>query len=614
MQKNELIAFILIGIILVVWMYINQPVPQPTKKIAKDTLNSFVAKQDSSSLPTYSQNISTKKEDNIIEKKTNKPERILTIETEKAYYEFTTKGAKIKKVFIKGHKNWYSLKDDKAPYYQKYVQLIKNTKEGELGIEFLTNEGKLFSDEEYDYNLNFPYGYYKINPKDSLSLIFELKLSNDKIIRKIFTLKSDSYLLKTKFEFIGLKDFINGLNYELVWKNGINNVEHNSYDEATYSNASVYAGDEQIIIDETSFNKKVKKEMNGAIDWVAIRNKYFTIALSPTEKNPNYGVFIEGKVYPLPDEGKYKIFSARIKTPIQKFNKFDNQFDLYIGPIQYDELKVHGKNFEKIVDFGSFFGLRIIIRPISEYVLLPLFKFLNSFISNFGLVIIIVSLIVKIALHPLSASSLKSMKKMSALQPKINELREKYKDDPQKMNQEMMKLYSTYGINPMGGCLPLLLQMPILIALWSLFNMSIEIRQQPFILWITNLSEPDVIFSLPFKIPLINIKDISGLALGLGITMFIQQKMSVKDPSQQSLVYIMPIMFTILFMNFPSGLNLYYFMFNIFSIAQQYYITKFGKEVELKPIEKKKSGFWQKLMEAAEKNAELQRQARKKKK
>jgi len=206
------------------------------------------------------------------------------------------------------------------------------------------------------------------------------------------------------------------------------------------------------------------------------------------------------------------------------------------------------------------------------------------------------------------------MKKMSALQPKINELREKYKDDPQKMNQEMMKLYSTYGINPMGGCLPLLLQMPILIALWSLFNMSIEIRQQPFILWITNLSEPDVIFSLPFKIPLINIKDISGLALGLGITMFIQQKMSVKDPSQQSLVYIMPIMFTILFMNFPSGLNLYYFMFNIFSIAQQYYITKFGKEVELKPIEKKKSGFWQKLMEAAEKNAELQRQARKKKK
>lgn len=613
MQKNELIAFILIGIILVVWMYINQPVPQPARKNLKDTVkveNKAIEKKQSEDISSNS----AEQSPSLFSNASSKSEKIITIETDKAVYEFTSKGARIRKIFIKGYKNWYALKETEAPYYRKYVQLIRNTKEGEFGFEFLTNDGKLFSDHDFDYELEYFSPYLKLSRSDSVTLNFFLQTSDGKKIIKRYGIKGDSYLIDAQIQFVNLSEDISGIHYEIVWRSGINFVEHNSYDEANYANSSVYAGDEQIIINETSFDKTVKREMNGTIDWVAIRNKYFAIALAPKEKDPNFGVYIEGKAYPLPNNGKYKVFSARIKNPIKKGEVITSDYFIYAGPIQYDELKVYGLKLEKIVDFGSFFGMRFIIRPISEYVLLPLFKFLNSFIPNFGVVIIIFSLIIKIALHPLSASSLKSMRKMSALQPKINELREKYKDDPQKMNQEIMKLYSTYGINPMGGCLPMLLQMPILIALWGLFNIAIEIRQQPFILWITNLSEPDVIFSLPFKLPLINIQDISGLALGLGITMFWQQKMSIKDPSQKSLVYIMPIMFTILFMNFPSGLNLYYFMFNIFSIIQQYYVMKTGGEVELKPAEKKKSGFMQRLMEAAEKNAELQRQARKKKK
>jgi len=204
------------------------------------------------------------------------------------------------------------------------------------------------------------------------------------------------------------------------------------------------------------------------------------------------------------------------------------------------------------------------------------------------------------------------MKKMQLLQPKITELKEKYKDDQQKLNKETMKLYQTYGVNPAGGCLPMLLQMPIFIALWGLFRTAIELRQQPFIFWITDLSRPDVIYDLGFQLPLFGIQYISGLALLMGITTFLQQKMTMKDPKQQSMVYIMPVMLTILFMTFPSGLNLYYFLFNVFSIAQQYYINHKQNGDELVPVKdgKKKQGFMTRLMEAAEQQSKSQQKKR----
>jgi YidC/Oxa1 family membrane protein insertase len=205
------------------------------------------------------------------------------------------------------------------------------------------------------------------------------------------------------------------------------------------------------------------------------------------------------------------------------------------------------------------------------------------------------------------------MKKMQLLQPKITEIKEKLKDDPQKMNKETMKLYQTYGINPAGGCFPILLQMPIFIALWGLFQAAIELRQQPFIFWINDLSVPDIVYDLGFKLPIIGVQEISGLAILMGVTTFFQQKMSIKDPKQQALVYMMPIMLTILFMTFPSGLNLYYFMFNVFSIAQQYYINHKQSDIELVPIDpsKRKKGFMQRLMDAAEQQSKQQQKNKK---
>jgi YidC/Oxa1 family membrane protein insertase len=410
-----------------------------------------------------------------------------------------------------------------------------------------------------------------------------------------------------------MTNLISNNSYDLVWSSGLRFVEDNSVDEATYSDASVYYGGEQVIVDASSVGEKVNKDFNGRIDWVAVRNKYFASIIAPKDPGSVNGAYIEGTRKAVGKNGVIENYSLRINVPFKNSSIETNYFTVYIGPVDYDLLKQYGEKFTALVDFGSFFGLKFLVRPIAEYILLPLFNFLHTFIPNYGFVIVIFSLIIKFVLYPLTKSSLYSMKKMQLLQPKIAEIKEKYKEDPQKLNKETMKLYQTYGVNPAGGCLPLLLQMPIFIALWGLFKTAIELRQQPFILWMKDLSIPDVIYQLPFKLPLFGIDQISGLALLMGITTFVQQKMTVKDPKQAGMVYIMPVLLTIMFMSFPSGLNLYYFMFNIFSIVQQYYINHKHDGMVLEPVKNvnKKKGFMAKLMEAAEQNAKVQQQRKK---
>lgn len=281
---------------------------------------------------------------------------------------------------------------------------------------------------------------------------------------------------------------ISGNRYSLDWENGIRFVEKNTFDEASFAKVDYYAANELFNFDATSFGEKIEKKITGVFDWVAIRNKYFTISFLPIKQDPDGILELKGEKKAFRNGGVIDKYSISISRNLPTFQYSNDAFNLYFGPIEYNTLKEHHPSMTSIVDFGSFLGLTFIIRPIAEYLMLPLLKFLHSFIPNYGIVIIIFSLIIKIALHPLTKQSMYSMKKMQLLQPMMNEIREKYKDDPQKMNQEVMKLYQTYGINPAGGCLPILLQMPILIALYGLFRATIELRQQPFTLWITDLS------------------------------------------------------------------------------------------------------------------------------
>jgi YidC/Oxa1 family membrane protein insertase len=262
-----------------------------------------------------------------------------------------------------------------------------------------------------------------------------------------------------------------------------------------------------------------------------------------------------------------------------------DSFMVYIGPLEYNLLKSYHIGLEQIVGLGW----KWVIRPIAEYVMLPAFQFLHKYIPNYGLVIIIFAILLKLLLNPLTISSMKSMRKMQALQPMMEEIKEKYKEDQQKMNQAIMNLYKEYKINPLGGCLPMFLQLPILYALWAIFRSDIVLRQSNFIWWIKDLSIPDTILRLPFTLPFFGMNQISGLATLMAVTQFIQTKMTTTDPRQKFIVYFMPIMMWLIFNNFPAGLNLYYFVYNLLAIGQQYMLNrKPMEEMLVKATPKKK--------------------------
>ncbi|MDP2303049.1 MAG: membrane protein insertase YidC [Ignavibacteria bacterium] len=618
MDKQTTLAFVLIGIILMAWLYLTTPT-QPPQEPAKAQDSTVVEK------PAAPQKIE-KVDDKPIQSKdslsfgkffskSESAEEIITIENDVVIIEMTNRGGKIKKYFLKEFQNWYvnDLKEN-ASHYQKNVQLINYAEGGSLDIDFVTSDGKAISTANLDFESNQTLNRFLVNEKDSLVLEYTTKAGSDGKIVKRFTFYGSRYDTKFDVEFVNMSKLISNNVYDIVWDHGIRFVENNSVDEANYSNASVHYGDEQVIVDAPHDDEKISKDFNGKVDWVTIRNKYFAAVIVPMNPANVEGAYIKGYSKKFPGNGIREYYSARLQMPFKESNLHKESFTLFIGPVDYKILENYPGELQKIVDFGSFFGLKFVVRPIAEYVLLPLFNFLHIFISNYGLVIIIFSLIIKVVLYPLTKQSFQSMKKMQALQPKIAELKEKFKDDPAKVNKETMKLYSTYGVNPAGGCLPMLLQMPIFIALWGLFQTAIELRQQPFFWWIEDLSRPDVIFDLGFAIPLFGISEISGLALLMGITTFVQQKQTIKDPQQQMLVYLMPVMLTFLFMSFPSGLNLYYFMFNVLSIAQQAYINRNSKTLVLEPVKNpnKKKGFMQKMMEAAENNAKSAQQKKKK--
>ena len=623
MDRNTTIAFILIGGILVLWLYLNSPTPPPPQKgkktdttqVYKDTTKLTVApkktqktqQKEETPLKTENNEDSLKAARNYGKyfAYSDSSGSIITIENNLVKLEIDTRGANIKKYFLKNYNNWYSadIKDTtEQNFYKTHVQLINYSKGNALDLAFVSSDGKAINTKNLLFNPGQNKYYYKIEDNDSLTLSFSYNIDSDKAIKKVFTFYGNKYSINTKIELIGMNNLISNNSYDLLWSNGLRFVEDNSADEGNYANASVFYGGEQVVVDASKEGEKIHKDFNGDIGWVAVRDKYFAAIIAPQHPSDVDGAYIEGHRIKIPPDGAKSYYNLRLNVPFRNTSVESNNFLVYVGPVDYDMLKKYGRSFESVVDFGSFFGLKFLVRPIAEYVLLPLFNFLHGFIPNYGLVIVIFSLIIKIVLYPLTKQSFQSMKKMQLLQPKIAEIKEKYADDKEKVSKETMKLYSTYGINPAGGCLPLVLQMPIFIALWGLFKTAIELRQQPFVWWITDLSRPDVILNLSFKLPLFGINEISGLALLMGITTFFQQKMSVKDPNQKALVYVMPVMLTLMFMSFPSGLNLYYFLFNLFSIVQQYYINHRHDGMELVPVNKpnKKQGFMGRLMEAAE--------------
>jgi len=306
-----------------------------------------------------------------------------------------------------------------------------------------------------------------------------------------------------------------------------------------------------------------EKSLRGPIGWVAYENNYFMAAIVPD--TPSEGTFTGRHLSSGILEGTY--LHPPISIPPSERKSY--RYELYLGPRDLGILKDFGKRLDRAINFG---WTDIIAKP-----LLYVLRFFDAYIHNYGLSIILLTILVKILFWPLTHKSYKSMKEMQKLQPLMAKLREKYKNDKQKLNQEMMALYKTYKVNPMGGCLPMIIQIPVFFALFRVLGGCIELRHAPFALWINDLSAPDRLFHFPFQIPFMTPPSgIPVLTLLMGVSMFIQQKMTPTpgDPAQAKIMMFLPIIFTFMFINFPSGLVLYWLVNNIISIGQQYRIHK----------------------------------------
>ena len=456
----------------------------------------------------------------------------------------------------------YALNDSES------VELIDNNNINNLMVGFRSIDGDdvslvsgWISNNDYD-----------INVYDNETTVTFKKTIDDKQITKALTFYPDKYIVDVSVDLSAIQPWVSQGVSTVRWSGGLPLTEPNKNDEQTYYQAMVFQGDETYSPKPKDPDEARLERMDYPTDWIAIRTKYFITALVPKKPAPG------SEVLAIEENGNRRF-------DVGVFFNVDRPFfyALYLGPLEYGRIKQLGNSLDQTMNFGWAF-----IRPISKAVHWFLL-FLHNYIPNYGFVLIVFSVFIKILVYPLTHKSYVSTKKMQAIQPMLNDLREKHKNDQRKFAQAQMALFKEHGVNPLSGCVPILLQMPLLFALFTVFRSSIELRGAPFMLWISDLSRPDAVFDLGINIPLYG-SQVAILPLLMGITMFIQMKLTPTPQSggqQKFMMYFMNGFFILIFNQFPSGLVLYYTLFNVLTILQQKYLTPSST---LGGLDKKKSG------------------------
>ncbi len=549
MDKKSILAIVLILIIFILWPVFmkkigykkdnaQSPSTQTTQTTLEDTQDNKLAHDDSTS-----QDKENRKPSNQ-----NTPPPVINMNADSVIIEnnlfrgvlSTTGGGTI--ISWKLKKYYYRDKKDSV-----LVEMIPKNAVGNLFV-IPWNQTIDFNNKKFKviYDTSGTVKKYR----------FITTLDGYKKFEKEFIVKPDNYQVDMNLKFHLLTNQDMGKDYTIQFNSGLRPTEELKKDERYYQ-AYALQGDEilKTKLDDTKYKEGLTK-------WMAVRNKYFLMALIPRD-NAASGARLKGEeikqYYYRRENQEWKTFMTELLIPFTGGELKSETFTLYLGPMDYQELKSLNCNMEKLMNFGW-----PIIKPFSIAFYYTL-KFLNDkVVHNYGWAIIVLAIFIKIVLYPLTRKSYQSMRAMQSLQPKIASLKEKYKDDPQKLNQETMKLYKREGVNPMGGCLPMLLQMPVLFALFNLFRTTIMLRQASFLGGlISDLSAPDGI-----------IRGFNLLPILMGVTMIIQQKLSNQDPKQKAMAYFMPIFLVFIFFNLSSGLNLYYLMFNLLTIAQELLIKK----------------------------------------
>ncbi|MEY3050917.1 MAG: hypothetical protein RLY31_702 [Bacteroidota bacterium] len=449
--------------------------------------------------------------------------------------------------------------------------------------------------------------FFDASRPDAQSLVFRAPAGEGRFFEQSYSLQPGSYALQYQVRAVGLDGILerNTEHAELRWLDFLDKLEQNHQYERNYSTAYYKLTDDDYdycscTADDTN------EHPDRQVDWVAHSNQFFAAVLMAREKPFAGGSFTVSVLEP--ENENLKKLSTQLSVPLS-----DQAFrmEFFLGPKDFETLRAYGSQLEDIIPFGS-----SIIGTANRWIVRPLFNFLLSFIGAKGVVILVLTLLVKLVLYPLSYKMLYSQAKMAALKPQIATLREKFKDDQSQLQMETMKIYREFGVNPLGGCLPVVIQMPVWLALYRFFPASIEFRQAGF-LWATDLSSYDVVYWLPFEIPFygthVSLFTLLWVATTLLYTRYNLQQMDMSSMGgganaelMKWMQYLMPVFFLFFFNNFASGLTCYLVFSNILNVAQTIVTKRFviDNDKIMQQLEayrkkpKKKGGFQSRLEDA----------------
>ncbi len=529
----------------------------------------------------------------------------IVIENKKIRITFATKGGKIESVELKGYKTAWG-----TPI------VLLNGDSTLFGLNFFANNKLIRTDDLYFTSSINATKSDTIKIKDKPQTItMSLQLTNDRKIAYEYTIYPDSFLIDFNIKINNLSKIISNNSGTIMfdWRYKAKQFEKGKSNENRFT--TIYYKHYQDDVDNLSYRGEDKEEIPTKVKWIAFKQQFFSSIFIAKKAFEN--TVLEQKL--IKDKGYLKDFHANIMLayPITAPKNYSFSGTFFFGPNQYYLLRKISKNYEKDNDLQLEKILKLgwwIFGWVNKYLIIPLFYFLGKFIHNYGLLILILTIIIKLMLMPFTYKSYLSTAKMKVLKPQIDEINKKIpKEKAMERQQALMALYKKAGVSPMGGCLPMLLQMPILYAMFMFFPTSIELRQKSF-LWAKDLSSYDSILNLPFKIPFYG-DHVSLFALLMAISMLVytnmQQKMNPASSSQsmpgmKTMMYLMPVFFLGFLNNYSAALSYYYLLANLITITQMYIFSKMIDENKiLAQIEQnkkktvKKSKFQQRLEEMA---------------
>jgi YidC/Oxa1 family membrane protein insertase len=417
---------------------------------------------------------------------------------------------------------------------------------------------------------------YDENNSNGNAVKFDCFLNGEKI-SKIFELSDDSYYINFEVQ----SNLIKKETVSISLDGGVCESESDNDKSILYSERAVSIAKEKHKTERLLMKKVETTAQTGQFDWVALNSKYFVFAVIPQDKNnrdlniSSYLIDETAKIEPINFNYRIEIAKKAVKNGQ---NEDFVKYSVFLGPAKHSDLTQAKTNLERTLfrGYAWFFGANLWFPPLCEAVLWFL-NFFGKLIKDYGISIILLTLLLKVITYPLSQSSMNSMAAMQVLQPKIQSIQKKYADNKHLQQQKILELYQSEGINPLaslGGCIPVLVQMPIMISLFIVLRKAVELRGEvTFLLpWIQDLSQAEILFKLPFTIPFYG-DNFAVLPILMAGLMFLQNKMTIKDPNQAAMVYLMPVIMLVMFNNFPAGLTLYFTLSNLLQIIQQKFFT-----------------------------------------